>query len=102
MTDIYSKPLFIFDMANNHQGDAEHGLRIICEVHEACRGFDFNFAFKFQYRDLDTFIHPDYKGRQDIKYVKRFSETRLSRDDHRKMKNEAEHLGFITVCTPFD
>jgi sialic acid synthase SpsE/mannose-6-phosphate isomerase-like protein (cupin superfamily) len=102
MTDYYSKPLFIFDMANNHQGNLEHGLRIIREVHEACKGFDFNFGFKFQYRDLDTFIHPEYKGRQDIKYVKRFSETRISGEDYLKMKQEAEKLGFISVCTPFD
>ena len=62
-------PLFAFDMSNNHLGRLDHGLRIIREVREASRGFDFHFAFKFQYRHLDTFIHPDYQGRSDIKYV---------------------------------
>jgi sialic acid synthase SpsE/mannose-6-phosphate isomerase-like protein (cupin superfamily) len=96
------KLLFVFDMANNHMGRVEHGLRIIREVAEACRGFDFRFGLKFQYRDLDTFIHPDYRGRDDVKYVKRFSETRLSDEEFRAMKAEADRLGFLSVCTPFD
>ncbi|PIT88153.1 MAG: spore coat protein [Candidatus Magasanikbacteria bacterium CG10_big_fil_rev_8_21_14_0_10_36_32] len=97
-----SKPLFIFEMANNHMGDVEHGLKIIRDVHEVSKDFDFNFAFKFQYRDLDTFIHPDYKDRMDLKYIKRFSETRLSEEEFLQLKNEAKKLGFITICTPFD
>lgn len=95
-------PLFIFEMANNHSGDVEHGLKIIKEITKATNGFDFKFAFKFQYRDLDTFIHPDYQGRDDIKYVKRFSDTRLSEDDFLVLMDEIKKSGFITVCTPFD
>ena len=99
--DIFSR-LFILEMANNHMGDVEHGLRIIRDFHAVTSGYDFRFAFKFQYRDLDTFIHPDYKGRMDIKYVKRFSETRLSEQDFLRMKSEMDRLGFMAVCTPFD
>ncbi len=99
-----SKSLVVFDMANNHNGDVNHGLKIIREIHEVCKEFkeDFIFGFKFQYRDLDTFIHPDYKDRMDIKYVKRFSETRLNDDEFKLMKEEVDKLGFISVCTPFD
>lgn len=100
-----AKPLFIFEMANNHMGDVEHGLKIIREINDARRDFSatgWNFAFKFQYRDLDTFIHPDYKNRMDLKYVKRFKETRLSDDELLALKAEAANLGFITICTPFD
>lgn len=96
------KPLCILEMANNHMGDVEHGLRIIRAMHEVTKNFDFNFAFKFQYRNLDTFIHPDYKGRMDLKYVKRFSETALTEEQFLTLKKEAEKLGFITMCTPFD
>ncbi len=98
------KPLFVFDMANNHSGNVEHGLKIIKEIHEACKEFkeNFLFAFKFQYRDLDSFIHPDYKDRKDIKFVKRFSETRLKEEEFTRMKEELDKLGFITMCTPFD
>ena len=84
-------------------GDVEHGLKIIREIHGVSKNFSpWNFAFKFQYRDIDTFIHPDYKNRMDLKYVKRFSETKLSEDEFLKLKAEAEKLGFITMCTPFD
>ena len=100
-TDFFSK-LFIFEMANNHMGNVEHGLKIIRDFHETVKGYDFRFAFKFQYRDLDSFIHPDFKNRQDIKYVKRFSETRISEDDFLRMKDEMTRLGFTAVCTPFD
>ncbi len=99
--EIFDK-LFIFEMANNHFGDIEHGLMIIRKIKEISENFNFNFAFKFQYRDLDTFIHPDYKNRKDIKYVKRFSETRLSEKDFLRMKEEVNKLGFISICTPFD
>jgi len=97
-----TKPLFVFDLANNHMGDVGHGLLIIQEVRKAIQGFDFHFGFKFQYRNLNTFIHPDFKNRDDIKYVKRFSETALTEADYARMKQEAERLGFITICTAFD
>ncbi len=96
------KPLFIFEMANNHMGNIEHGLKVIRDIHEVSKDFDFHFAFKFQFRNIDTFIHPEFKSRDDIKYVKRFSETRLSREDFKTLKDEADSLGFISICTPFD
>lgn len=96
------KPLFIFEMANNHQGDVEHGRRIIREIAEVCHGFSFDFAFKFQYRDLDTFIHPDYKNNREMKQVKRFEETRLSQEQFSLLKSELDQYGFLSICTPFD
>lgn len=66
------KPFFIFEMANNHMGNLEHGLRIIREIHKVCKDYPFAFGFKLQYRQLDTFIHPDYKDRFEFKYVNRF------------------------------
>ncbi|MFA4990229.1 MAG: N-acetylneuraminate synthase family protein [Candidatus Omnitrophota bacterium] len=94
--------LFIFELANNHMGDLKHGLSIIREIHKVSKKFDFKFGFKLQYRDLGTFIHPDFKGRQDIKYVKRFEETRLSEKELTELKDEISSLGFVSLCTPFD
>ncbi len=102
MNNDFFNNLFIFEMANNHMGDLEHGLEIIRSFHKVTEKFNFKFAIKFQYRDLDSFIHPDFKDRMDIKYIKRFVETRLSEEEFLKMKNEADKLGFISVCTPFD
>ena len=101
-SSLSSRPLFILEMANNHMGDVNHGLEIIRSFYKVTKKFDFDFAFKFQYRDIETFIHPDYKNRTDLKYVKRFLETKLSPDDFLTMKHEAEKLGYITMCTPFD
>ena len=96
------KNLFIFEMANNHMGDMDHGRQIIRALEEVCRGFDFRFGFKLQYRDLDTFIHPDYRHRDDIKYVKRFRETALTQAEFKQLKDEIVGAGFVPVCTPFD
>lgn len=95
-------PLFVLEMANNHMGDVEHGLAVIRTFGEVCRDFPFRFAFKLQYRDLDTFIHPAVRGRDDIKYVKRFAETRLSRQDFDRLVAEMRACGFLAMATPFD
>jgi sialic acid synthase SpsE/mannose-6-phosphate isomerase-like protein (cupin superfamily) len=96
-------PLCILEMANNHMGDVAHGLRIIRELQQVTSQFpQFHFAIKFQYRDLNTFIHPDYRGRMELKYVRRFSETALTEEEFLRLKGEAEALGFLTMCTPFD
>jgi sialic acid synthase SpsE/quercetin dioxygenase-like cupin family protein len=96
------KQLFILEMANNHMGDLAHGLRIVQELREATAGFDFRFAVKLQYRDLPNLIHPDFRSRTDLKFVKRFSETALRWDDYRKLKDSIVEHGFLAVCTPFD
>ena len=95
-------PLFILEMANNHMGDVAHGIRIVKEMQAACAGFDFRFAIKLQYRHLPDFIHPDYRDRSDLKFVKRFSETALSWDNYRRLKDAIADHGFLTICTPWD
>lgn len=96
------KPLFIFEMANNHMGDLNHGLQMIREFAEVKENYNYNFAFKFQFRDMETFIHPSYKDRMDLRYIKRFSETRLSIEQFQELKDELGKHGFISVCTGFD
>ena len=102
MNTMIPEPLFVLEMANNHMGDLDHGIRIIRTMGEMTRKFNFRCAFKLQYRDLDTFIHPSKQGRDDIKYVKRFSETKLSHEQFQKLVNEMRANGFLTMATPFD
>ena len=74
-----TKPLVIFEFANNHGGESTHGVRMVENFAEVKEKYsEFNFAIKFQFRNFDTFIHPDFKDRTDLKYVKRFSETALT------------------------
>ena len=99
----YKRPLFIFEMANNHQGSVEHGKRIIREIRAVCDKYpEYDYAFKFQYRDLDTFIHPDFKDRTDIKNVKRFKDTRLDMNQFKELIDEVKANKFLAICTPFD
>jgi sialic acid synthase SpsE/quercetin dioxygenase-like cupin family protein len=99
-----ARPLIIFEMANNHMGSVDHGIRILRTFGPLVAPFRdrFDFGFKLQYRDLDTFIHPDYQGRTDLKYVKRFQETRLSEDQFGRLRAEMGAQDFIPICTPFD
>ena len=95
--------LVIFEMANNHMGDIDHGVKLIRAFGAVCKKYpQFKFAFKLQYRDLDTFIHPDFKDRMDIKYVKRFAETRLSREQFDILISEIRANDFMTMSTSFD
>ncbi len=102
MTSKIPTPLIVLEMANNHMGDMEHGFAVIRAFGEIRRKHGFPMAFKLQYRDLDTFIHPSMQGRDDIKYIKRFSETRLSRADFDRLVAEIRTQGFLTMSTPFD
>lgn len=94
--------LFIYDLANNHMGDVEHAARVIREIGAVSRAAGVRAALKFQFRQLDTFIHPDFKGRTDHKYVKRFSETRIEMDQFRRLAAMVREEGMLTMSTPFD
>ena len=90
-------------MANNHMGDIAHGFKVISDFGAVCRKFpEFKFAFKLQYRELDTFIHPSMRGRDDIKYIKRFSETKLTREKFDQLVSKIREEGFLAMATPFD
>ena len=95
-------PLVVLEMANNHMGSVEHGLKLIEAFGEVCKDFPFTFAIKLQYRQMDTFIHPDFQNRMDLKYVKRFMETKLTRDEFQQLVQKTKDCGFLAMCTPFD
>ena len=95
--------LIVLEMANNHMGDIAHGFKVISDFGAVCRKFpEFKFAFKLQYRELDTFIHPSMRGRDDIKYIKRFSETKLTRENFDQLVSTIRKEGFLAMATPFD
>jgi sialic acid synthase SpsE/quercetin dioxygenase-like cupin family protein len=96
------RPFFIFEIANNHQGSVEHGKRIISAMGKISERQKIDAAVKFQFRDLDTFVHPDFQGRDDIKHVKRFESTRLSSADFKQLIDHTKELGMKVVITPFD
>src|SRR6185295_7507893 len=74
--------LFVLEMTNNHLGSVERGLNIIKEFGRVVRYNNVRAAIKLQFRDVNTFIHKDFRHRQDIRYIKRTIETELSDADY--------------------
>ena len=101
MSEIF-QDLFIFEMANNHQGSLEHGLRIIEEMTAIAKKHGIRAGVKFQYRHLDTFIHPAYKDRDDVKHIPRFTSTRLTDEQFLTMVERVRQGGLLPIITPFD
>jgi N-acetylneuraminate synthase len=94
--------LFIFEMANNHQGDVDHGLAIIKAMGEIKRKYNINAGVKFQYRQLDTFIHPDFRHDKEAKHISRFLSTELNQEQFYTLVKATREEGLVTICTPFD
>ncbi len=94
--------LIIFEMANSHQGSVEHGINIIKKMGKIARKYNVKAAVKLQYRELDSFIHPAFKGRTDIKHIPRFESTRLNYDQFCQLVEAVKAEGMVTMSTPFD
>ena len=94
--------LFIYDLANNHQGDMDHALNIIGALGEVTAEAGVRAALKFQFRQIDTFIHPDYREREDVQHIPRFISTALSREQYGGLTQAVRQAGLLTICTPFD
>jgi N-acetylneuraminate synthase len=101
MVDIF-KDLLIFEMANNHQGNIKHAEYIIRKIGAAARKHNLNAGVKFQYRDLDTLVHPDYKNRTDIAHIPRFYSTKMNFDEYYSLVRLAKEEGLLAICTAFD
>src|SRR3972149_1144396 len=94
--------LVVFDLANNHQGNIEHGVRIIRAMGEQAHKHGVRAALKFQFRQLDSFIHPAHKKKSDNKHVGRFQSTRLALAAYRQLFGEVKKAGMLAMWTPFD
>lgn len=94
--------LFVLELANNHWGKLERGLKIIRDHARIVRYNNVKAAIKLQFRDVDEFIHPDFKGDKSNRYIKKTEDTKLSRDDFARMVEEIRHLSCIPMATPFD
>ncbi|MDF2541067.1 MAG: cupin protein [Herbinix sp.] len=94
--------LFIFEMANSHQGSVEHGIDIIKAMSRIARKYNIKAAVKLQFRNLDSFIHPGYVNRTDVNHIPRFIGTRLNYDQFSQLVDAIHDEGLIAMSTPFD
>ncbi len=94
--------LFVLEMANNHWGKLSRGLKIIEEFSQIARFNNVKAAIKLQLRDVDTFIHQDFVGSTDNRYIKKTVDTKLSREHLKQFVEAITKSGCIPMATPFD
>jgi N-acetylneuraminate synthase len=100
-TDIFEE-LFVLELANNHLGDVQRGLKIISTYAQVVRFNNVRAAIKLQIRDVDTFIHKDFRTRHDIRYVKKTLETRLDVEELSSLVKAIRAASCMPMATPFD
>lgn len=100
--NLVFKDLFVLEMASNHQGSLERGLQIVGQFSKVVRFNNIKAAIKLQFRDLDHFVHKDFLNREDIRYVKRVKDTRLSKEDFATLVDAIKKNNCIPMATPFD
>jgi N-acetylneuraminate synthase len=99
--DIFDE-LFVLEMANNHLGDLQRGHKIITTYGQIVRFNNVRAAIKLQFRDVDNFIHKDFRNRTDVRYIKKTLDTRIATEDFAGMIRAIRQAGCITMATPFD
>ncbi len=99
--DIF-EDLFVLEMANNHWGRVERGLKIVDRFAQVVRFNNVRAAIKLQFRDVDSFVHQNYLGRTDIRYIKKTLDTRMSIDEFATLVKAIRKAGCTPMATPFD
>lgn len=94
--------LFVLELANNHWGDVNRGLKIISDFSKIVRFNNVRAAIKLQFRDVDKFIHQDYINRTDVRYIGKTLATKMSDQDLDTLVKATKKGGCITMATPFD
>lgn len=98
--DIF-EDLFVLELANNHLGSLERGLKIITDYSRVVRFNNVRAAIKLQFRDVDNFIHKDFLD-ADIRYIQKTRQTQMTDEQYATMVEAVRKGGCITMSTPFD
>lgn len=102
MTNAIFENLFVLELASNHWGDFNRGLKIIEDYSKVVRCNGVRAAIKLQFRDVDKFIHQDFRNRTDIRYIKKTLDTQMSWENYAEMVTAIRNSGMVTMVTPFD
>lgn len=94
--------LFVLELANNHWGDLNRGLKIVRDHGTVARYNNVKAAIKLQFRDVDRFVHESFHGDDSIRYIKKTEATKLSVEEFGTMVREIVSVGCIPMATPFD
>jgi N-acetylneuraminate synthase len=99
--DVF-EDLFVLEVANNHWGRVDRGLKIINAYAQVVRFNNVRAAMKLQFRDVDSFVHRDFRDRTDIRYIKKTLDTQMSADEYATLVDATRKAGCVTMATPFD
>ncbi len=99
--DIFDE-LFVLEIANNHWGKLERGIKIIKDFARIVRFNNVRAGIKLQIRDVDSFIHRDFINRTDLRYIKKTIDTKMCKEDFAIMVDSIRKNGCIPMATPFD
>ena len=94
--------LFVLELANNHRGRIDRGLRIVRDFAQVVEANGVRAAVKLQFRDVESFIHKDFRHRDDIRYIRKTLDTHLSWGRLRILVEAVRQAGMVTMATPFD
>ncbi len=94
--------LFVLEAANNHWGDVERGKKLVQDFATVVRYNNVKAAIKFQFRDVDNFIHDDFKGNQELRYIKKTEATKMTEAQYGELARTVTNAGCIPMATPFD
>lgn len=106
--------LFVLELANNHWGNVERGKEIIRQHGKVVQETGVKAAIKFQFRDVDSFVH--FKSKDEIvregeviespgsssRYIKKTLATKLTPAEFSNLLDEVRAFGMYTMATPFD
>lgn len=94
--------LFVLELANNHWGKLQRGLKIIDDFAAVVKANGVKASIKLQFRNVDEFIHRDYRDCDDVRYIKKTLATQMPWEDLRAMVDRVRAHGMIPMVTPFD
>ena len=98
--------LFLLEMANNHQGSVEHGVRICEEMGKVCRERGVVAGMKLQFRLCEEYLHPGYlescNKELSNPLATRFMSTKMSYDEYYEIVKAIKDNGMVPFSTPWD
>jgi N-acetylneuraminate synthase len=94
--------LFVLEIANNHLGRMDRAKELINTFSRVVRYNNIKACLKLQFRDVDSFIHKEYKENKDIRYIKKTMETKLSWEEYAELIALIKKRRCLASATPFD
>jgi N-acetylneuraminate synthase len=104
--------LFVLELANNHWGSLKRGKQIIKQFAKIVKNNNIKAAIKLQFRDVDTFIHKNFKPTEknvDLaslpkrsRYIQKTTKTKLSYNEFKELVEYIKKHDCIPMSTPFD